>query len=83
MRILYAGYRMWRYNPVIFYKEDGKARHRLMLLDDDETLTFLENREFAIMSPVTYVGRTNSYRDARYLYAFAIDLDGAAGRFLL
>lgn len=47
-QIDYSGYRMWRYNPVIFYKEDGKARHRLMLLDDDETLTFLENREFAL-----------------------------------
>lgn len=77
-RIDYSGYRMWRYNPVIFYKDEGKARHRLMLLDDDETLTFLENREFAIMSPVTYVGRTNSYRNARYLYAFAIDLDGVS-----
>lgn len=77
-QIDYSGYRMWRYNPIIFYKEDGKARHRLMLLDDDETLTFLENREFAIMSPVTYVGRTNSYRNARYLYAFAIDLDGVS-----
>lgn len=77
-RIDYSGYRMWRYNPVIFYKEGGKARHRLMLRDDDETLTFLENREFAIMSPVTYVGRTNSYRNARYLYAFAIDLDGVS-----
>ena len=30
------------------------------------------------MSPVTYVGRTNSYRNARYLYAFAIDLDGVS-----
>jgi hypothetical protein len=74
----YSGYRMWRYNPVIFYKDGGKARHRLMLLDDEETLRFLENREFAIMSPVTYVGRTNSYRNARYLYAFAIDLDGVS-----
>lgn len=77
-QIDYSGYRMWRYNPIIFYKDGGKARHRLMLLDDEETLTFLENREFAIMSPVTYVGRTNSYRNARYLYAFAIDLDGVS-----
>lgn len=75
-KIDYSGYRMWRYNPVIFYKEGKKNRHRLLLKDDDETLTFLENREFAIMSPVTYVGRTNSYRNARFLYAIAIDLDG-------
>ena len=78
LKIDYSGYRMWRYNPVIFYKEGGKARHRLLLLDDEETLAFLENREFAIMSPVTYVGRNNSYRNARYLYAFAIDLDGVS-----
>lgn len=76
VQIDYSGYRMWRYNPVVFFKEGKKARHRLLLLDDDETLTFLENRKFAIMSPVTYVGRTNSYKNARYLYAFAIDLDG-------
>lgn len=74
----YSGYRMWRYNPIIFYKDGKKARHRLMLKDDDETLAFLENRQFAIMSPVTYVGRTTSYKNARYLYAFAIDLDGVS-----
>lgn len=74
----YSGYRMWRYNPVVFYKDGKKARHRLLLKDDDETLLFLKSRQFAIMSPVTYVGRTNSYRNARYLYAFAIDLDGVS-----
>lgn len=77
-QIDYSGYRMWRYNPIIFYKDGKKARHRLMLKDDDETVAFLENRQFAIMSPVTYVGRTNSYKNARYLYAFAIDLDGVS-----
>ena len=76
VKIDYSGYRMWRYNPVIFYKDGGKNKHRLLLKDDEETMAFLENRDFAIMSPVTYVGRTNSYRNARFLYAFAIDLDG-------
>lgn len=75
-KVDYSGYRMWRYNPVIFYKEGKKNRHRLLLKEDEETMTFLENRDFAIMSPVTYVGRTNSYRNARFLYAIAIDLDG-------
>lgn len=72
----YSAYRMWRYNPVVFYKDGTQARFRLLLLDDYETIDFLENRRFAIMSPVTYVGRTSSYKNARYLYAFAIDLDG-------
>ena len=75
-KIDYSGYRMWRYNPVIFYKDGKKNKHRLLLKEDYETLSFLENRDFAIMSPVTYVGRTNSYKNARFLYAIAIDLDG-------
>ena len=75
-KIDYSGYRMWRYNPVIFYKDGKKNKHRLLLKEDYETLSFLESRDFAIMSPVTYVGRTNSYKNARFLYAIAIDLDG-------
>lgn len=77
-KIDYSGYSMWRYNPVVFYKDGKKNRHRLLLVDDGDSIVFLENREFAILSPVTYVGRTNSYRNARYLYAFAIDLDGVS-----
>lgn len=76
LKIDYSAYRMWRYNPIIFYKEKDKARHRLLLKDDEETMMFLENRKFAIMSPVTYVGRTSSYENARFLYAIAIDVDG-------
>lgn len=72
----YSSYRMWRYNPVIFFKEDRKARHRLLLKDDEETLAFLENRQFAIMAPMTYVGNTNTYGNARYLYALTFDIDG-------
>lgn len=75
-KIDYSGYRMWRYNPIVFCKEDGKNSHRLLLKDDDEMLAWLESRKFAIMSPVTYVGRTCTYSNARYLYAFGIDLDG-------
>ncbi len=77
-KIDYSGYRMWRYNPVVFYKDGKKNRHRLLLKDDGESLSFLSGRDFAILSPVTYVGRTNSYRNARFLYAFAIDLDGVS-----
>ena len=77
-KIDYSGYRMWRYNPVVFYKDGKKNRHRLLLKDDGESVSFLENREFAILSPVTYVGRTNSYQNARFIYAFGIDLDGVS-----
>lgn len=72
----YSGYRMWRYNPIVFYKDGKKNAHRLLLKDDEESMAMLESRKFAIMSPVTYVGRTCTYSNARYLYAFGIDLDG-------
>lgn len=76
LKIDYSGYRMWRYNPVVFCKEGRRAFHRLLLKDDGESLQFLAGRKFAIMPPVTFVGNTNSYKNARFLYAFAIDLDG-------
>lgn len=72
----YSGYRMWRYNPVVFYKEGKRNLHRLVLKDGGESFAFLMGRRFAIMPPATFVGNTNSYRNARFLYAFAIDLDG-------
>lgn len=77
----YSGYRMWRYNPIIFYKNNkGKPAHRIYLNDDGESEEFLQGRKFAIMSPVTYVGRNNTYKNARYLYAIGIDLDGLGER---
>ena len=72
----YKGYACWRYNPVVFYKDGEKNRHRIILHDDEATLSFLEQRQFALLSPVTYVGRNNTAANARYLYAFAFDLDG-------
>lgn len=80
LKIDYSGYTQFRYNPIIFYKEqvngEMKNRHRLLLKNDEETMEFLRNRKFAIMSPVTYVGKSNSYVNARNLFAIAIDLDG-------
>lgn len=71
----YKGYACWRYNPVVFYRDGDKNRHRIILHDDEATLSFLEQRQFAVLSPVTYVGRNNTATNARYLYAFAFDLD--------
>lgn len=53
-----------------------KALHRIVLKDDTETLDWLDNRQFAIASPVTYVGHSNTANNARFLYALAFDLDG-------
>lgn len=80
----YSGYGCWRYNSIVFYQEvvDGqkKNRHRIILKEDDESLRFLSGRKFAIMSPITYVGRNNTQENARYLYALAFDLDGVSLR---
>ena len=75
-KIDYKGYACWRYNPIVFYKDGNKNRHLVMLNDDERNLSFLEGRQFALLSPATYVGRNNTASNARYLYAFAFDLDG-------
>lgn len=76
----YRGYACWRYNPIVFYKEGLKNRHRILLQDDEASLIFLEQRQFALLSPVTYVGRNNTATNARYLYAMGFDLDGVGTR---
>jgi len=72
----YRGYSCWRYNPVLFYSENKKGHHRIILKDDEETMSFIEGRQFALLAPITYVGRTNTSVNARFLYAFGFDLDG-------
>ena len=79
-QIDYRGYACWRYNPIIFYSENGKNAHRIMLKDDEDTFRFLDNRKFALLSPITYVGRNNTSINARYLYAMGFDLDGVGIR---
>lgn len=78
----YSGYGIWRYNPIVLYrtKNDGKLvnKHHIILKDyaSNDKFDFIENRYFSIISPITYVGRNRYAKNARYLYAFAIDLDG-------
>lgn len=84
----YSGYGCWRYNPIVFIKQGGKNKHHLILKDDDgASIDYIEDLhlhqkdgDFAILSPVTYVGRNNTADNARYLYAFAFDLDGVGIR---
>lgn len=74
------GYYMWRYNPIVvysdYYKGEKVYKHRIMLKDDVASYNLIESRDFAITAPISYVGRTRHANNARYLYAFAIDLDG-------
>ena len=76
----YSGYGMWRYNPIILYRTRRRGKlvndHYILLKDNYESIDFLENRKFAIISPITYVGRNRYAKNARYLYAFVVDLDG-------
>ena len=50
--------------------------HQLVLKDDWRSKDWLQSRYFALMAPITYVGKSTANKNARYLYAFAVDLDG-------
>lgn len=78
------------YNPIVFYKSprskkgsqksDGtdtndRNTHKVILKDDWKNDSWLEYRYFALTSPITYIGKRNTNKNARMLYAFAIDLD--------
>ena len=47
-----------------------------MINDEHEKLDELIGQEFAIMSPVSYFGKSRAGKNARYLYAITFDLDG-------
>ncbi len=50
--------------------------HRYTVTDELETLEKLVGAKCAIMSPVSYFGKSRSGVNARYLYAITFDLDG-------
>ncbi len=56
-------------------QEKGKV-HRYVINDEHENLDDLIGQEFAILSPVSYFGKSRSGKNARYLYALTFDLDG-------
>ncbi len=53
-----------------------RPRQRLILKDNDEALNFVRGSQFSIMSPISYIGKSRKSENARFLFAFAIDLDG-------
>lgn len=81
-KIDYSDYLCWRYNPIVFIKQGKANKHRILLKNDGgDSLDYIESlqlgkNDLAILSPVTYVGRNNTAKNARYLYAMAFDLDG-------
>ena len=56
-------------------KEKGEV-HRFEINDEHEKLDELIGQEFAILSPVSYFGKSRAGKYARYLYAITFDLDG-------
>lgn len=75
LSIDYSRYEKWRYNPLVIWRTQKGFKHHILLREED-SLDFVEDRQFAIMAPLTYVGRTRRSRNARFCYGFAIDLDG-------
>lgn len=71
-----------RYNAVAVellpQKKNGKAdAKRYLITDELEYIDILLKKEnFIIISPVSYAGRTRESKNARYIYALTIDLDG-------
>ncbi len=55
--------------------EKGEV-HRFVINDEHEKLDELIGQEFAILSPVSYFGKSRVGKYARYLYAITFDLDG-------
>lgn len=62
-------------NGIITVIAENKARNYLVF-DELGAIDEVKGAEFAIMSPVGYAGRNRTAKNARWLYAIAIDLDG-------
>lgn len=78
----YQSGRVFKYNALVLheqYRRNGEGTFNgfsLILKDDEERKNRLRGCKFAIMSPITYVGKRACYENARFLYAIAFDLDG-------
>ena len=57
-------------------KEIDNNMHKIILQEDWRDTDWLKEQDFALAAPVTYVGRTNSKENSRFLYALGFDLDG-------
>lgn len=55
-------------------------RSTLLTAELDNLDSILEHRNFTIIAPVSYAGRTRTKKNSRYIYGIAIDLDGLSKR---
>ena len=74
--------RQGKYNGVaveLLPKEDSNKNNsrRYIITDELDILDkLLQSENFIIVSPVSYIGRSRQSKNARFIYAMAIDLDG-------
>lgn len=75
----------YKYNALVVMHRKGTRRDgepfeftktELVLREGSDVFEMVKGNPFAIMSPITYVGNRASYKNARYIYALAFDLDG-------
>lgn len=68
----------WKYNAIACEISDPVKRFTIG--DDLEHLDdLLKSENFVIMSPISYVGKNRTAKNARQLYALTFDLDGIKG----
>lgn len=61
----------------IIQKKDEVSTKRYIITDELETLKeLLKSENFVVLSPFSYAGKTRESKNARFIYALAIDLDG-------
>lgn len=69
----------FKYNAIAC--EISNPVRRFTLSDDLQHLDeLLKSENFVIMSPISYVGKARTAKNARYLYALTFDLDGIKGK---
>lgn len=67
-------------NGIAVDLSDRENTIRWIITDDLDKLEELGKSEFAIISPVSYFGRSRTGANARYLYALTFDIDGVGLR---
>lgn len=63
----------------IFHRREGENRqivHRFSVCDDLAVVDQLQgSKEFCILAPISYAGKTRSSKNARFMYALVVELD--------
>lgn len=68
---------IFTYNSILIdlRKGSNQKNKNWIITKELEELKNVKNKDFVITAPVTYIGRNRNGNNARYLYAFTIDLD--------